>query len=43
MEFKKNVDKCLGYIHKGLEVYGTAKAIFHTGKAIAGVVGPMLP
>ena len=26
----------------GLEVYGTAKAICHTGKAIAGVVGPMI-
>ena len=42
MDFNKNVDKCLGYIHKSLEVYGTAKALFHTGKAIAGVVGPLL-
>ena len=42
MNFKTKVEKAAGYVQKGLEWYGTAKTIYHTGKFLASAVAPLL-
>ena len=42
MDFKKQVDKTMHFIQKGVEVAGTLHSAYRIGKLMATTVGPLL-